>query len=133
VEQDDILKQQALENILGHPLKFAQNWVANLGRLFFNYPYSYTPQKLSTFAYLLPNTFLVVLGALSLYLAARNPSLLPPELYALFAFAAIGLGATTIPSTFARMLVPFAPFIFLGIVVVLARAISLSPMAADAG
>jgi hypothetical protein len=127
VEKDEALKRRAWENISGHPLKFVQNWVANVGRIFFNYPYSYTPQKLSTFAYLLPNSFVVVLGTIALYLAWRAPALMPPELYAVLAFGAVGLGATTIPSAVGRMLVPLAPFLLVGIVVVLSRAIHRSP------
>jgi len=40
VEQDDALKRIAYHNIKTHPLKFVQNWISNIGRLFFNFPYS---------------------------------------------------------------------------------------------
>jgi len=46
VEHDDALKKQAIYNIIHHPAKYAQNWVANVGRLLFSYPHSFTPQRL---------------------------------------------------------------------------------------
>ena len=64
-EQDKRLKQIAVENIKNHPKKYLKNWCANVGRLFFNYPYSYTPQKISTYFYILPNMLLLTFWLIS--------------------------------------------------------------------
>lgn len=45
VEQDDVYKRIAFQNIKNHPLKFAENCFSNLGRILFHYPYAYKPQK----------------------------------------------------------------------------------------
>jgi hypothetical protein len=42
VEQDDLFKKIALNNIKTHPLKFIKNYRDNFSRLLFNFPYSYS-------------------------------------------------------------------------------------------
>lgn len=66
VERDDLLKQKALNNITNHPFKYFQNWVANIGRLLFNYPYSYRKYGMGMYLNMIPNLFLV--GAVFFYL-----------------------------------------------------------------
>jgi len=48
IERDDELKKIAIENIKTHPLKFIKNCFCNIGRIIFNFPYSYTAQKPAT-------------------------------------------------------------------------------------
>jgi len=109
IQQDDLLKKQAIQNIVDHPKKFMLNWAANVGRLLFNYPYSYTPQKLSTFAYLIPNMFLVVLMVFSLYPTYRARGAIPGEIYILLVFALIAFGGSSLVSAYARQLLPLIP------------------------
>jgi hypothetical protein len=42
IEQDDLFKQIAINNIKSHPVKFIRNYRDNFCRLLFNFPYSYT-------------------------------------------------------------------------------------------
>jgi hypothetical protein len=63
LERDDAFKAQALRNIAAHPAKYLRNWLANVGRLLFSYPYSYTEQKTSTFFYLAASTTRNMFGA----------------------------------------------------------------------
>ena len=51
--------RQGIENIKTHPKKFMRNVAANISRMCFSFPYSYTPQKLTTLFYVLPNAFLL--------------------------------------------------------------------------
>lgn len=44
MEQDELFKQKAIENIKNHPLKFAANYYYNFSRMLFNFPYSYAYQ-----------------------------------------------------------------------------------------
>jgi len=85
------------------------NWASNIGRLLFNYPYSYTPQKLSTFAYLIPNMFLVVLMVFSIYPTYRARSVIPGEIYLLLVFALIAFGGSSLVSAYARQFLPLIP------------------------
>ena len=121
--RDRALKAQALENIRRHPAKFARNWLANLGRLLFNYPYSYTPQKLSTYYYLLPNAFLVVAMTVCLYAGWLGRRLIPGEIHALLALAVLAFGGSSLLSAYERQFRVLAPLLGLWMVVVSARVI----------
>jgi hypothetical protein len=61
VEKDDAFKRIAIANIKSHPLKYVRNCVANLGRLFFGFPTSYSYQKDKTLIRLPPNCLIVTL------------------------------------------------------------------------
>lgn len=113
LERDAAFQRRALENIRDHPIKYLQNVAANIGRLVFNYPYSYTPQKLSTYAYILPNVFLVALAAFSLYPTWVARRRIPFEIYALLAIAVVAFGGSALLSAFNRQLVPIVPFLAL--------------------
>jgi len=115
IQQDELLKKKAVQNIIEHPKKFMINWASNIGRLLFNYPYSYTPQKLSTFAYLIPNMFLVVLMVFSIYPTYRARSVIPGEIYLLLVFALIAFGWSSLVSAYARQFLPLIPIIGLWI------------------
>lgn len=113
VSQDDVFRGQAKSNIINHPLKYASNWIANIGRLLFSYPFSYTPQKLSTYFYIIPNMFIVVLLVLSIYPAILMRKIIPYEICALILFALIAFGGTSLLSGFDRQFRPFVPIILL--------------------
>jgi hypothetical protein len=113
VERDEILKKQALENIIRYPSRFLRNWIANVGRLLFSYPYSYTPQKISTYFYLLPNMFLVVFLVLSVYPAGLRARTIPYEIYGLLLFALIATGGTSLLCAYDRQFRPQVPIFLL--------------------
>ncbi len=115
IERDDALVGQALRNIARNPVKYITNWMANVGRLLFNYPYSHTQQKLSTFFYLVPNAFLVVIAVLSVYPAYLGRKSVPYELWALGVFALISFGGSSLLSAYGRQLVPLVPVLVLWI------------------
>lgn len=112
VEQDAAFKRQSLANIGRHPQQYLKNWVANVGRLLFSYPFAYTPQKLSTYFYLLPNAFLVVLSVLSVYPAVVGRKAVPYEIAALLVFSVIALGGTSLLTASDRQFRPLVPMIF---------------------
>jgi len=113
VGKDEAFKNQAKYNIINHPVKYAINWAANIGRLLFSYPFSYAPQKLSTYFYIIPNMFIVVLLALSIYPAIMRRGSIPYEIYVLILFALISFGGTSLLSGFARQFYPLVPIILL--------------------
>lgn len=121
VERDEALKKQALDNIIHHPSRFLMNWIANVGRLLFSYPFSYTPQKLSTYFYLLPNMFLVVLLLLSVYPAGLRYRAIPYEIYALLLFALIATGGTSLLCAYDRQFRPQVPIFLLWMSIVYLR------------
>jgi hypothetical protein len=48
IEKDDVYKKFVINNIKSHPDKYIENCISNVGRILFNYPYSYTIQKPQT-------------------------------------------------------------------------------------
>jgi hypothetical protein len=125
VELDSKLRQKALRQIHADPMKYAKNWVANLGRLFFNYPYSYEQQKVSTYFFLVPNGFLVVLALLCIYptWVARNR--IPIEIVTLGAFGIITIAGSSLLSAYARFLVPVIPIASLWICYVISQIVTI--------
>jgi hypothetical protein len=112
VEQDRRLRQQALRNIREHPTKFAENVTANLSRLFFSFPFSYTPQKLRVLFYVIPNGLLLVAALLGgLVLVANRPAGFRGWV-AHVTFIVLTLLATAPLSAYARMLFPVVPSFF---------------------
>jgi hypothetical protein len=111
VDVDNALRKQAIANILHHPRYFGAHWAANVGRLLFSYPYSYTPQRLTTYFFLAPNMFVVVLFLFSLFPAVQRPKAIPFEMWALLIFAGIAFGGSTLLSAYDRQFWPLVPIL----------------------
>lgn len=111
VERDDAYKKQAIYNISHHPGKYASNWAANVGRLLFNYPYSFESAHLGTYFYMAPNMFVVVLFLLSVFPAVLRPRAIPFELWALLIFALCAFCGSTLLSAFDRQFRPLVPIL----------------------
>jgi len=62
VERDDAYKRLTIRNIKAHPVKYLQNYVSNLGRMLFDYPYSFFPQKPGLLLRLPPNGIIALLA-----------------------------------------------------------------------
>lgn len=125
VARDDAFKKQAIENITRYPLKYLVNWVANIGRLLFSYPFSFTSQKLSTYFYIVPNMFIVVLFILSVYPAILRRRFIPYEIYALLLFNFIAFGGTSLLSAYDRQFRPLVPVLFLWLSFVYVRILKI--------
>lgn len=110
-EQNAKLERRALANIRDHPLKYLENVAANLSRMFFNAPYSYTDQRLSALFFALANSVLLgtILFAGFVALRVRRALPAPAAPFAIFAVVAFGLHALV--SAYPRMLMPIVPVI----------------------
>jgi len=113
VERDSEFKKQAVYNITHHPTKYLVNWIANIGRLLFSYPFSYGHDRLTTYFYLIPNMFIVVLLVLGIYPAILRWRSIPYEIYALLYFSMIAFGGTSLLSAYDRQFRPFVPILLL--------------------
>lgn len=111
VEMDVELRKKAIKNIIDNPKNYIKNWFANVGRLLFNYPYSYDPQKLSTYYYLLPNMFIFVMSVLFIYPAFVNRKLIPGQIYILLLFFVISFCGTSLVSSYGRQFTVLVPFL----------------------
>ncbi|MBN1796194.1 MAG: hypothetical protein JW804_05930 [Sedimentisphaerales bacterium] len=111
VEQDDLLKQQALKNIREHPLKYLSNLVSNFGRMWFDYPFSYKYQRPQTLLYMFSNSFLFVCLVLCSYPLFRKTKELPVEIISISYFGIIFIGLSLFVYTNCRYLVPIVPIL----------------------
>ncbi len=109
IQKDDKLKEQAMQNIIHNPGKYIKNWLANIGRLVFSYPYSYAPQKLSTYFYIIPNMFVAVFCILCIYPTYLGRRYVPFEIYALLLFVLISFAGISLLSAYNRMFTPLVP------------------------
>src|SRR5439155_9623879 len=77
-QQNAKIEHQALRNIAHHPGRYAKNVAANVSRMLFHTPYSFTRETAKTLVYAIPNS--LVLGSIVLSFAVfirRRPSLPP--------------------------------------------------------
>lgn len=117
VAKDEAYRRQAMMNIRSHPKKFVTNVLANVSRMWFSFPYSYTPQKLRTLFYVLPNSVLLSgLGVSAVIFVARKPPA-AREIHFVIVFMCLTLSGSSLLSAYARMLDPLVPgaYLLLGI------------------
>lgn len=125
VKRDSVFKTKGIENMKNHPVKFAKNTVASFSRLFFNYPYSYAPQKITSYFYIIPNMFLVVCLLLAMFLAWVNRKTIPFEMRFLVLISAIFIGGLTLLDGRARHLLPAIPLLLFFIAFVFQKFITI--------
>jgi 4-amino-4-deoxy-L-arabinose transferase-like glycosyltransferase len=113
VEKDSASKKQAIDNITRHPTNYLINWMANIGRLLFSYPFSHGRDRLTTYFYLIPNMFIVVLFILGIYPAILRWKSIPYEIFALLYFSLITFGGTSLLSAYDRQFRPLVPILLL--------------------
>ncbi|MDH3697581.1 MAG: glycosyltransferase family 39 protein [Flavobacteriaceae bacterium] len=125
IQRDNILKEKAIENIKEHPIKYIQNTAASGLRLFFNYPYSYTQQKMTSYVYILPNGILLLLLLLSIYLGLKKPRAIPFEIRFVGLVAFVFIGGLVMANGMIRHLLPILPFLLIFIGYVLSKRMRL--------
>jgi hypothetical protein len=109
-EKDNAFRKKALENIKKHPLKYIINCLANIGRLFFEYPYSSANQSIGTYFFLGPNIILFSLMLFALIVGLNRYKKLPVELVFLLSFIMIYLAGCSLVSAMCRMFIITLPF-----------------------
>jgi len=128
VERDTAFERAAVRNIENHPKEYARNWAANVGRLLFSYPFSFSAQSLATYLYLVPNMFIVVLflvSLVSLVPAVLRPQAMPFELWFLLAFALLAFCGSTLISGYDRHFRPLVEILCVWVALVSARALRI--------
>jgi hypothetical protein len=110
-EQNARLERRALANIREHPLKYLENVAANVSRMFFDAPYSYTRQRLSAVYFALPNALLLGAALLAALVAVRARGSLPACAAPFAIFAAVSFVLHALVSAYPRMLMPIVPVV----------------------
>ena len=115
VERDDVYKKLTIRNIKAHPVKYLQNCVSNVGRMLFDYPYSFFPQKPGLLLRLPPNGIIALLALFCLVPTVLNwRKMIYPVRYLLF-FALLYLGGNVLGAADIRMFILIAPMLLLWI------------------
>jgi hypothetical protein len=113
IARDDAFKKFVIKNIKSHPAKYIENCFSNIGRILFNYPYSYTIQKPETLLRLPLNGIILVFALFCVvptFINWRN--LLFPIRFMLF-FTLLYLGGSVFGSAETRMFTVIVPvFLF---------------------
>jgi 4-amino-4-deoxy-L-arabinose transferase-like glycosyltransferase len=125
-EKDDAYTKVAIKNIKEHPLKFGRNWISNIGRILFNYPYSYTLQK-NTTLFRLPLTGIIVVLMLFCILPTfiNWRKIIFPIRFILF-FVLLYLGGSTFASAETRMFTVVVPMLLFWIGYVIQKSIKIN-------
>ena len=126
VQKDSVYKNIAIQNIIASPKKFIKNCVSNIGRLFFNYPYSYTLQKNATLLRLPLNGILLVL---MLFCIAPTIFKWRKTIFALrvlLFFALLYFGGSILASAETRMFTVIVPVLLFWIAYIIQKSIKLN-------
>jgi hypothetical protein len=109
VQRDLELQHMALVQAVGHPAKYALNLLANVGRLFGGFPFSFTLPAAVIAGLIAFNGALLagVLAATRSLFRARSS--MPPETVPFLLFAGLGLLVHLLPTAEPRMVVPLVP------------------------
>ena len=97
IERNDAFVEKGIENFKEYPLEYLKNWVANMGRFLFHYPYSFRYQTINTFAILIPNMILlcmILLGIFTLYKGGYRD--VPAEFWLLLFWALVYFGGSSL-------------------------------------
>jgi hypothetical protein len=115
MEQDRLYKEKALEQIRQFPLRYAANWISNIGRMWMDYPFAYKYQRPHTLFYMFPNALLLAgcLFSLPFLLAALGR--LPDEISALGLLSVIFLGGSSLVYSCSRYLIIIVPVLLLAV------------------
>jgi 4-amino-4-deoxy-L-arabinose transferase-like glycosyltransferase len=113
VEQDALFKKRALANIRRHPVKYLRNWMANLGRMWYDYPFTYKYQRPETLFFMVPGSFLLVSIILCIYPLWKRRKNIPSELAVLICFVVIYLGGSSLVHTSVRYVLPIVPILII--------------------
>lgn len=109
VERDKLLRREAFSNIRNYPLKYCFNWVSNVGRMWYAYPYSYKYQRPHTLFYMVPNSILLTSLLLCCYPLVKCRENLPGELVMLIGFVVIFLAGSSLINAGERYIKPVVP------------------------
>ncbi len=126
IAQDDALKRIAFKNITSHPIKYIENCISNIGRLFFNFPYSYKTQNPGTLIRLPMSGILAVLMLFCLIPTVSNWRRIAFAIRFLISITFIYLGGSVLACAETRMFTVVVPLLLLWITFVLTRTITIN-------
>jgi hypothetical protein len=126
IEQDDILKKEAWNNIKSHPAKFLENCISNIGRILFNYPYSYAIQKPSNLLRFPLNGIIVVIALFCCIPTIVNWRKIDYPVRFILVFALFYFGGSILGSAETRMFTVIVPVLLFWIGFIIQKTIKIN-------
>jgi hypothetical protein len=123
ITQDELLRKAAINNIKSHPAKFLQNCVSNIGRILFNYPYTYTPQRPSNLLRIPLNGIIVVFLLFCIVPTIINWKKIIYPLRFMVIFVFLYLGGSVLGSAETRMFTVAVPILLFWIAFIIQKTI----------
>jgi len=125
LEKDDKFKELGIKNFKNQPVKSLYNWFCGVGRLMFNYPFSYTLQKPDTYFFILPNMFLFTFLFISIGVLIKYRKAFPYAFSFTILFSIVYLGETSLVAAVARYTAIVYPLFFSIILYVFTKIIKI--------
>jgi len=111
VEQDDVWKRKAIENIKKHPGKYLQNCVYNIGRLVFHYPFSQAVQRPKVLLVFPANGIILTMMLFCIIPTFKNWRKVSYPIRFMLFFTILYLGASTLVTAYVRMFTIIVPIL----------------------
>jgi 4-amino-4-deoxy-L-arabinose transferase-like glycosyltransferase len=108
-ERDKLLKQEAISMIKNNPAAYIKNYICNLGRLFFNYPFAYKQQTPKTLFIMVPTSLLFFCSLSALIPFFANFRKIPAEIIIMLLLSIVYIGGGSLVYATARYMVTIAP------------------------
>lgn len=125
VERDDAYKRLTIRNIKAHPLKYAQNCASNIGRMLFDYPYSFFTQRPGLLLRLPPNGIIALLALFCAVPTVLNwRKIIYPVRYGLF-IALLYFGGNVLGAADIRMFIIIAPILLVWIAYIVQKTVKV--------
>jgi hypothetical protein len=121
LKRDDAYKRIAINNIKSHPVKFLKNCFSNIGRILFNYPYSYTFQKPATLLRLPLSGIIVVCMLFCVAPTLMNWRKIPFSIRFMLFFTFLYLGGSVFGSAETRMFTMVVPVLLFWIAYIIQK------------
>ena len=125
LDQDRVSKKIAVENIKSHPVKFVQNILSNLGRMLFDYPYSYRLQSYKDLLRLPHSGVIVVFVLFCLFPTLMNWKKINFPIRFLLFIVLLYMGGSLLGSAEIRMFTKIVPVLLLWIAFILQNTLKI--------
>lgn len=125
VKRDDVYKKIAINNIKSYPVKFIENCTSNIGRILFNFPYSYKLEKPGTLLRLPFNGIIVIMILLCLIPTFINWRKILFPIRFLLLFTLLYLCGSILGSAETRMFTMIVPILLFWIAYILQKTIKI--------
>jgi hypothetical protein len=110
-QRDDAFKKIAIQNIKRKPFKFIKNCFANIGRLLFDFPYSYKYEGIGTLLKMPPVIIAVLLMLFSIIPTIINWRKIPSGIQFVVLLLFLYLGESVLLSAYSRQFYIIVPMI----------------------